>query len=191
MYKLTNKDYAVWIQIIRQVRIGEKAYNIVTCVKPLPPGNCVALHTLQDYCHDRANKKVALIHLTCFDELLPLIDNIDHPVKMWEELSVQFDNATTTLGHSKALRKFTAARPLNDETLTKYYFTLIACRCMLIGTTENLTDDAMKKHIFRTLYISYKTTTQILEQRMPPPMAQQNIDVIREYAERTTLTKYF
>ena len=47
----------------------------------------------------------------------------------------------------------------------------------------------MKTHIFTTLSNSYETTIQILQQQIPAPTAQQCMDAIREYAERTTLTK--
>jgi len=46
----------------------------------------------------------------------------------------------------------------------------------------------MKKHIFTTRSKSYEMTIQILDQQIPAPMAQQCMDAIREYAERTTLT---
>jgi hypothetical protein len=47
----------------------------------------------------------------------------------------------------------------------------------------------MKTNIFTTLSYLYETTIQILEQRIPTLMAQQCRNVIRECAERTTLTK--
>jgi hypothetical protein len=73
--------------------------------------------------------------------------------------------------------------------VTQYSTKLIAFRKKLIGTTENITNDAMKTHIFTALSNSYETTIQILEQRIPNPTAQQCMDAICEYAERTTLTK--
>jgi hypothetical protein len=108
---------------------------------------------------------------------------------MWETLRDRLDNASTKLGRTQVLWKFTASRPSPDETVTQYFTKLIAFRKKLIGTTENITDDAMKTHIFTTLSNSYETTIQILEQRIPAPTAQQCMDAIREYAERTTLTK--
>ena len=42
----------------------------------------------------------------------------------------------------------------------------------LIGTTENITDDAIKTHIFTTLHNSYEMTIQILEQQIHAPTAQ-------------------
>jgi len=187
--KLTEENYPVWKQKIRRVLIAKKAYDIVTGVELLPVGNGVALRPLQEIWHDRANKAIALIHLGCCDELLPLIDDIDDPVEMWEALRDRLDNASTKLGRTQVLRKFTASRPSPDETVTQYFTKLIAFRKKLIGTTENITDDAMKTHIFTTLSNSYETTIQILEQRIPAPTAQQCMDAIREYAERTTLTK--
>jgi hypothetical protein len=108
---------------------------------------------------------------------------------MWEALRDRLDNASTKLGCTQVLRKFTASRPSPDETVTLYFTTLIAFHKKLIGTTENITDDAMKTHIFTTLSKSYEMTIQILEQRIPAPTAQQCMDAIRKYAERTTLTK--
>jgi len=187
--KLTEENNPVWKQKIRGVLIAKKAYNIVTSVELLPLGNGVALSPLQKRWHDRANKALAQIHLGCCNELFPLFDDIDDPVEMWEALSDRLDNASTILGHTQVLQKFTASRPSPDETVTQYITKLSAFRKELIGTTKNITDNAMKLHIFTTLSNSYETTIQILELRIPAPMAQQCMDAIREYAERTSLTK--
>jgi len=187
--KLTEENYPVWKQKIHGVLSTKKAYNIVTGVELLPVGNGVTLLLLQESWHDRANKALAQIHLGCCEELLPLINDIDDPVEMWEALWDRLDNALMKLSRTQVLRKFTASRPSPDETVTKYITKLIAFRKKLIGTTENITDDAMKTHIFTTLSNSYETTIQILEQRIPAPTAQQCMDVIREYAKRTTLNK--
>jgi hypothetical protein len=56
-------------------------------------------------------------------------------------------------------------------------------------TTENITNDAMKTHIFTTISNLYEMTIQNLEQRIPAPTAEQFMDAIHEYAKRTTLTK--
>jgi len=108
---------------------------------------------------------------------------------MLEALRDRLDNASTKLSHTQVLRKFTGSRPSPDETVTQYFTKLIAFRKKLIGSTENITDDTMKTHILTTLSNSYATTIQILEQSIPAPTAQQCMDAIREYAERTTLTK--
>jgi len=181
--KLTEENYPIWKQKIRQVLIAKKAYNIVTGVKHLPPGNGVALHALQEDWHDRANKALALIHLRCCDELLPLINDIDDSVEMWEALRDRLGNASTKLGRTQVLRRFTASRPSQDETVNQYFTKLIAFHKKLIGTTKNITDDTMQTHIITTLSNSYETTIKIREQRIPAPMAQQCMDAIREYAE--------
>jgi len=187
--KLTEENYPVWNQKIRQVLSAKKAYNIVTGVELLPVGNGIALRPLQESWHDRANKALARIHLGCCDELLPLINDIDDPVEMWEALRDQLDNASTKLGRTQVLRKFTSSRPSPDQTVTLYFTKLIVFRKKLIGTTENITNDAMKTHLFTTLSNSYETTIQILEQRIPTSTAQQCMDAIHEYAKGTTLTK--
>jgi hypothetical protein len=150
-------------------------YNIVTGVEPLPPGNSVALRYLQEDWHDRANKAIALIYLGCCDELLPLIDDIDDPVVMWEALMDQLDNASKNLGYTKVPRMFSPSRPLPDERVTQYFTKLIAFSKKLIGTSENITDDVMKTHIFTTLSNSYEMTIQMPEQRIPAPTTQQGM----------------
>jgi hypothetical protein len=62
------------------------------------------------------------------------------------------------------MRKFTTSRPSPDEMVTQYFTKLNTFRKKLIGTTENITDDTMKPHIFTTRSNSYETTIQILEQ---------------------------
>ena len=149
--KLTEENYPVRKEMIRRVLIAKKSYNIVTSVELLPLGNGVSLRPLQESWHERANKALAQMHLGCCDKLLPLIDDIDDPVEMWEALSYRLDNASTKLGSTQVVRKFTAFRPSPDTTVTLYFTKLIAFRKMLIGTTENITDDALKTHIFTTL----------------------------------------
>ena len=142
--------------------IAKTAENIVTGVEPLHPGHSVALHALQVDCHDRASKAIALSYLGCCDELLPLIDNIDAHVEMCEALRDQLDNASTNLGGTQELPHLTASRPSPDETVTQYFTKPIAIRKKLIGTTENITVDTKKTHIFTTLSNSYEATIQIL-----------------------------
>ena len=107
--KLTEENFPIWKQKICRVLIAKKAYNIVTGVEPLPPGNGVALHALQEEWHDRANNSIALIHLGCCNELLPLINDNDDPVEMWEALRDRPDNASTKLGCTQVQRKFTTS----------------------------------------------------------------------------------
>jgi hypothetical protein len=102
---------------------------------------------------------------------------------MWEALTDRLDNATRKLSRTQLLRKFTASRPSPDEMVTQYFTKLILFRKKLIGSTENITNAAMKTHIFTTLSNSYETTFQILEQRIPSATAQQCMDAIRAYAE--------
>jgi hypothetical protein len=64
---------------------------------------------------------------------------------------------------------FTASRPSSDETVTQYFIRLIAFRKKLVGTTEQISYNTTKTHIFTTLPDSYETTIQILEQRLPAP----------------------
>ena len=98
--KLTEENYPVWKQKICRVLIAKKVYNIVTGVELLPVGNGIALNLLPESCHDRADKPLAQILLGCGDELLPLIQDIDHPVEMWETLRDRLDNALTKLGRT-------------------------------------------------------------------------------------------
>jgi len=80
--KLTEVYNPVWKQKIRRVLITKKTYNIVTGVELLPVGNGVTLHLLKESWHDQANKAQSQIHLGCYNELLPLINDIDDPVEM-------------------------------------------------------------------------------------------------------------
>jgi hypothetical protein len=70
---------------------------------------------------------------------------------MWEALRDRLGNASTKFDRPQVLRKFTTSRPLPGEKVTQYFNKLIAFRKKLIGTTENITDDVMKIHIFITL----------------------------------------
>jgi hypothetical protein len=73
--------------------------------------------------------------------------------------------------------------------VTQYITKLITFGKKLISTTENITNDAMKTHIFTPLSDSYETTIQILQQQIPASTAQQCIDSISQYTKSTILTK--
>jgi len=186
--KLTEKSYPVWKEKICQVLIAKKAYNIATSVQLLPVGNGVALHPLQPSWYDQANNTPAQMDLRCCGKHLPLIDDIHDPVEMWQLLRNRLDSASTKLGRTQVLRKFTASRPSPDQMVIQEFCKLITMREKLIGSTENITDDDMKTHIFTHLSNSYETTIQILEQRIPAPTAQQGMDAIPQFAEGMTLT---
>jgi len=117
--KLTQENYPVWKHKIRQVLITKKAYHITPGAQLLPLGNGAALRTLQEHWHDQAIQEIALIHIGCSNQLHPLIDDIDNPVEMWEELRDRLDNASTKLGCTQAMWKSTASPSSPDETVTK------------------------------------------------------------------------
>jgi len=187
--KLTDQNNPVWKQKICQDLIAKKAYNIVTSVELLPVGKHVTLLPLQTNSHDHANREIARIILGCCNELLPLIDDIDDPVEMRETPRDQLDNASTKLGRPQVRRKFTTYERSRDKTVTQYLTKPTAFRMQLLGTTENITNDAKKTHMFTTLSNSYEMTIQILEQCISAPTAKQCMDVIGEYAKWTTLIK--
>jgi len=169
MRKLTEENNPVQKQLICGGLTEKKAYNIVTSVDLLPVGNGLTLCLLQKSWHDRVNKVLGHIPLGCCNELLPLIDDINDPMEMWEALRNRLDNSSTKLSRTQVVRKFTSSRPSPDAMVTLYFTKLMAFRNKLIGTTENITDDAMKTQIFTTLAKSYETTIQILEQRNTAP----------------------
>jgi hypothetical protein len=70
------------------------AYNIVTGEELFPEGNGSPTRTLQKELHHRANDAIAQIHRGCTDDLLPWIDDIDDPVKMWQMLQNRLDSTT-------------------------------------------------------------------------------------------------
>jgi len=187
--KLTEENYAVWKQIIRRVLIAKNAYDILTGVELLAVGNGVALRPVHESWDDRANKALAQIHRGCCDKLLPLIDDTDDPVEMWEALRDRLDSASPKLGCTQVLRKFTASQPSPDETVNQQFTKFIVFCKKLSGTTKNIPDDAMKTHIITTLSNSFETTIQILEQEILTLTGQQRMDAICKYAKQTTLTK--
>jgi hypothetical protein len=72
-------------------------------------------------------------------------------MEMLQVLSDKLANASTKLGRTQILQKFAASRPSPDETVTQFLTKPIAFCKKLIGTTVNLTNDAMKTDIFTTL----------------------------------------
>jgi hypothetical protein len=111
--------------MIRQVLIAKKTYNIMTGVELLPVGNGVTLRLLQAGWQDQASKALAQIHLGCYDEPLPLIDDNDDPVELLEPLSDWLDNGSTKLDCSQVRLIFTTSRPSPDPTVTQYFTKLI------------------------------------------------------------------
>jgi len=116
--KVTEENYRVWKQMFPRVLIAKKAYNIFTCVEHLPVGNGVALCPLKERWNGQANQALAQIHLGCCDELLPRIDDIDHPVGMGAALRDWLENASMKLGGTQVLRKVTTSRLSLNEIVT-------------------------------------------------------------------------
>jgi len=170
--QLSEENYPVWKQKICRVLIAKRAYNIVSSVKLLPGGNGIAVSPMEENWHDSANRAIAHIHLGCSDEYLPLINNIHNPVVICEALRDWLDNTATKLGCTQVLQMFTTSQPLPDEPVSQYFTILITFRKKVIGTTENITDNTMKTHIFITLSNLYETTFQIIEQQILARMAQ-------------------
>ena len=108
---------------------------------------------------------------------------------MWEALRDRHDNALTKLGCTHAWWKHSASRQSPDDTVTKYFTKLFTFHTKLIGTTDIPTVDAMKAPLLPTLSNSYETTILTLAQQIPAPKAQHSVDLLREYAEWTTLNK--
>jgi len=158
--------------MICRVLIAKEAYNIITGVKLRPPGNGITLRTLSEDCHDRANKAIALIPLGCCDELLPLIDNINDPVEMWEAFSdgaQQCCNKTRSYPSPAKVHRVSTIARRNRHTV------LYQTNRLPQGADwhhQNLTDDVMKRLIFTTLSDSYETTILILQQRIPASTAK-------------------
>ena len=115
--------------------------------------------------------------------------NIYDPVEMCEAVRDLYDNASTKFGCTNILKMFTASRPSPDETLTQHFAEPNPFWKKLIGTTDNITEDAMETNIFTPLSNSFESTIQILQQGFPAPNVWQCMNAILAYAERTTVTK--
>jgi len=102
--KLTEVNYPVWKQLIRQVHIVKKVNNIKAGLKLLPPlGSGVTLDALKENWYDQANIAIMLVHRVCWEEPLPLSEDNNNPVDMSERPRVRYNNAATLLGHTEDL----------------------------------------------------------------------------------------
>jgi len=104
---------------------------------------------------------------------------MDNPAEMWEALWNQLYKASMKPGCSLVLLKFTSFWQSGDDTITQYTTKLIIICKKQIGTTENITDDVLKTHIFTQSSNPYETNIQIYEQRILTPIEKQYKDGIR------------
>jgi len=156
--------------------VAMTAYSIVTGENLLPNGTGSAARTLQMEWHWNANDAISQIDLCFTDHLLPLINNIDNPVEMWQTLQGGLGNMTNQVGQTQISRKFHAPRQSKDRKITQYFTRLIDLCKKLMGSPKAISDETMKSHIFSTIPNEFKTTIQILKQQTPVPTAQQIVD---------------
>jgi len=149
--KLTHNNYPTLRKKVRHALVAMRAYDIVTGDELLPQGNGSAARTLQKEWHRRANDAIAQIQLGCTGDLLPLIDDIDDPVEMWQTLQNRLDNRTNQVGQTQIVRNSHALCPSKDEKTTQYFNRLIDLRKKLIGSPKAISDETMKTHIFSTM----------------------------------------
>ena len=181
---LTYLNYEAWKDTMFHVLRALDADNIITGEEeePIP----IDLD-YKDY-KKRASKAASIISLSCSPEIRPYLKGLQTPREMWETLQARLDSAVTLIGRTGILRKFRAARPQKDEKINGYFARLCEHRHQLAGTTEAISDEELRTHIYTTVPEQFKMTIRILMRQIPTPSVEEVMDAIREDADTDALT---
>jgi len=177
--KLTENNYPMWKEKVRQVTMGADAYEIMTTEEPEPEGNTREGRTELRNWRKRRNNTQSIIYMGCSDQILPHIKHTIDPAEMWDILHDRFDNTLSKLGRTQILRKFHACHPAKDEKMTTYFTRLIDYRNQLSGSAEEISEDSFVTHLFTHILKEFATTINIFERQAPPPASQHIMDAIR------------
>ena len=82
---------------------------------------------------------------------------------MWETLKERLDFTTSYIGRASIVTQFQNARPITGESIGTYIARLQAYRIQLQGSTEEISDQALRTHVYTTAPSAFKTTIAILK----------------------------
>lgn len=172
---LTYLNYETWNETMTLDLEAMDAYDIGTGGQPEPPQTDIDYYKWKI----QAAKSTTMIHLSCSPAIYFLLKSFRFPGAMWTTLVACLKNAVNHIGRTTIQPKFRACRLQKDQTLREY-ITLLRNNCLqLIGTTQDISDNEMRIHIYNHLPEQNVTMIKILENRIPLSMVKATMDALR------------
>jgi hypothetical protein len=142
--KLNNSNYAIWKGDVTVILQAMGAYAIVNGEEEEPAaGNTAAARTaIADYQKRRAYA-ISAIRFSCTDEAAIYVNGLSDPREMWQILK--------------------NARPTPGESISVYVSRIQAFQLQLQGSTEEITDQALRTHVYTPTPPEFKTAIGYLK----------------------------
>jgi len=102
--------------------------------------------------------------------------------EMWQILKARLDLTTSYIGRTAIVAQFQNARPIVGESISVYVARLQAFQLQLQGSTEEITEQALRTHVYTTTPPEFKTAIGYLK-RTPDVTIPNLISVLKETEE--------
>ena len=181
--KLDNSNYAIWKGDVTVILQAMGAYAIVNGEEEEPAaGNTAAARTaIADYQKRRAYA-ISAIRFSCTNEAAMYVNGLTDPTEMWQILKERLDLTTSYIGRTSIVAQFQNARPIAGESISVYVARLQAFQLQLQGSTEEITEQALRTHVYTTAPPEFKTAIGYLK-RTPDVTISNLITVLKETEE--------
>jgi len=149
--KLSNTNYAIWKGDVTVILQAMGAYAIVNGEEDEPAaGNTAAARTATADYQKRRAYAISAIRFSCTDEAAIYVNGLSDPSEMWQILKERLDLTTSYIGRTAIVAQFQNARPITGESISVYVARLQAFQLQLQGSTEEITEQALRTHVYTT-----------------------------------------
>ena len=162
--KLSNINYAIWTGDVTVILQAMGAYTIINGEKDEPAaGNTATARTATADDQKRRTYAISAIRFSCTDEAAIYINGLSDPSKMWQILKERLDLTTLYIGRTAIVVQFQNAQPTVGECISVYVARLQAFQLQLQGSMEEITEQALRTHVYTTAPPKFKTAIGYLK----------------------------
>jgi len=159
------------------------AYTIVNGEEDEPGArNTTAARTATADYQKRRAYAISAIRFICTDEAAIYLNGLFNPSEMWQILKERLDLTTLYIGRTAIVVQFQNAQPTVGECISVYVARLQAFQLQLQGSMEEITEQALRTHVYTTVPPEFKTTIGYLK-RTPGVTIPNLITVLKETEE--------
>lgn len=163
--KLTELNYPKWKNDLSLVLTAMDALEIVAGEEEEQPpaGNSVAARAAQVNYRKRQANDAKAMRFSCSDAVAVFIEELRSPSEMWKTLRDHLDSTLSYMGRVSIANQFQDSRPVAGESMKSYIARLQSFFTQLAASTEAITDQALRNHIFLTVPTTFKHTIAYLK----------------------------
>jgi len=146
--KLSNPNYAIWKGDVTVILQAIGAYVIVNGEEDEPAAdNTAAARTATADYQKRGAYAISAIRFSCTDEAAIYENGLSDASEMWQILKERLDLTTSYIGRTASVAQFQNARPIVGKSISVYVARLQAFQLQLQGSTEEITEQALRTPI--------------------------------------------